>query len=260
MKLALTLSPLFALGLAVACGGEDTTPVATVAPSPALEVSMTAAQLPNVCLPNPGAATPDSQIIDKPGIFDLAIGALTVGGRIVAAEATFQVAIYGPAGDPIIEITAMSEQTEVGQLAPFSVDLDFDVGEPTQACVWIFGESPRDGSPVNVGQVPVFLMPPISPGEKTSIPASVPTNLDDFLAQFGGTEEVAILCAYDADTALVQCGETVLLYELQGAPSATFDGCDLLQIEGVAVYLACVVDEPAQQVIYAIPLTALPRP
>ena len=260
MKLALTLLPLFAIGLLAACGGEDTPPVPTVAPSPTLEVSLTPAQLPNVCLPNPDAATPESQIIDQPRPFDLAVGTLTVRGRIVASEATFHVAIYDPAGDSIIEISAMSEQTEVGELAPYSVDLSFDVGGPTEACLWIFEESPRDGSPVNVGQVPVFLLPPISPGDEMPIPASVPTNVDNFLARFGGTEEVAIVCGYNADTALVQCGETFLQYELEDGPSATFDRCRLFHIEGVAVYLACVVDAPAQRVIYGVPPIGLPQP
>ncbi len=48
---------------------------------------------------------------------------------------------------------------EIGELAPFSIDVPFEVTEPKPACIWVYEASAMDGSPVHVGQIPVTLSP-----------------------------------------------------------------------------------------------------
>ncbi|MDP2949242.1 MAG: hypothetical protein Q8P22_06865, partial [Chloroflexota bacterium] len=43
--------------------------------------------------------------------------------------------------------------------APFAVDVPFSITYPQPGCVWVFGLSAADGSPVQVVQIPVLLEP-----------------------------------------------------------------------------------------------------
>jgi hypothetical protein len=44
-------------------------------------------------------------------------------------------------------------------LAPYEEELTFSVDEEAPACLWVSESSARDGSPVNVFQIPVLLLP-----------------------------------------------------------------------------------------------------
>lgn len=114
---------------------------------------------PQVCQTNPDPATADDQVIDEPGAGDTVTSPVTISGRIVANEATFKVTIYAANGATIADVTSMNEQTEAGDMAPFSVDVSFSVSQETPACIWVYEQSARDGSPIHVGQIPVTLSP-----------------------------------------------------------------------------------------------------
>ena len=114
---------------------------------------------PQVCQPNPDPATPEFQVIDQPAAGDSVTSPVTISGRIVANEATFKVTIYAANGATIVDVTGMNEQTDVGQLAAFSIDVPFSVTEETNACIWVYEASAMDGSPIHVGQIPVTLSP-----------------------------------------------------------------------------------------------------
>jgi len=114
---------------------------------------------PQVCQPNPDPATPEFQVIEEPSPGDTVTSPVTISGRIVANEATFHVTIYDAAGGTIADTSGMNEQTDVGQLAAFSIDVPFSVSDNTPACIWVFEASARDGSPTHVGQIPVTLSP-----------------------------------------------------------------------------------------------------
>jgi predicted small lipoprotein YifL len=146
-----TLFALLTLVPLAACGDDDAGPAT---PTP----SATVAPFINVCMPNPDPATPDVQIIDQPLPFASVTSPLTVSGQIVAFEATYQIAIYDVAGDPIVETFGMAEAEEIGELAPFSIDVEFELDDPIPACLWVYEASARDGSPINIGQVPLLLM------------------------------------------------------------------------------------------------------
>ena len=171
-KLLLAL-PVALLAVLIACdngsnGGEDVTPGATPGataptqdqtPTPGETPTEIATVGPEVCQPNPDPATPDFQVIDEPGAGDAVTDPVTISGLIVANEATFQVTIYDADGNILVDGFGMSEQMEAGELAPFSTNVPFTVDEPTPACIWVYEESARDGSPTRVGQIPVTLLP-----------------------------------------------------------------------------------------------------
>lgn len=163
-KLLLAL-PLVFIALLIACdngnGGEVTptahvTPTATVSPLPGWGTPTVVA---DVCQPNPDPATPEFQIIDQPSAGDTVTSPVTISGQVLAFEATYQIGIFDAAGDPIVETFGTAEATEVGELAPFSIDVAFEVDEPTPACIWVYEQSARDGSSIHVGQIPVTLLP-----------------------------------------------------------------------------------------------------
>ena len=114
---------------------------------------------PAVCQTNPDPVTPEFQVIDQPAAGDTVTSPVTISGRIVANEATFSVTIYAANGATIVDTSGTNEQTEPGELAPFSIDVPFTAVVETPACIWVYELSARDGSPIHVGQIPVTLSP-----------------------------------------------------------------------------------------------------
>ncbi len=174
MKVGLLLAlALASIALLVACdnGGDGATPGPDGAPTPAVTDSEeatatpeatpaeTATAEPEVCQTTPDPATPEFQVIDQPSADDTVTSPVTISGRILAFEAVFQVTIFDADGNTLVDTFGMSQQTEVGELAPFSIDVPFDVDEPTPACIWVYEASARDGSFINIGQIPVTLSP-----------------------------------------------------------------------------------------------------
>jgi len=144
------IAAIITLALA-ACADEAEAP--TPSPSPS------ATPFPNVCLPNPDPATSESQILEAPDPFTEVTSPVTVSGQINAFEATYRITIFNDGGAPIVETFGTAQQPGVGVLGPFSSDLAFSVSAPSPACIWVFEQSARDGGPINVGQIPVILLP-----------------------------------------------------------------------------------------------------
>ena len=173
-KLLLAL-PLALVALLIACDNGDgggTTPTGDITPTGDVTPGATESQegeIPTptaeaeVCQPNPDPATPDFQVIDQPGVDDTVTTPVTISGQVLAFEGTYQIGIFDAAGVPIVETFGTAVGTEIGELAPFSIDVAFDVDGPTPACIWIYEASARDGSPIHVGQIPVTLLPGAEP-------------------------------------------------------------------------------------------------
>ena len=174
MKVGLLLAlALASTALLVACdnGGDGATPAPDGAPTPAVTESEeetataevtpaeTATAEPEVCQTNPDPATPEFQVIDQPSVGDTVTSPVTISGRVLAFEATYQIGIFDAGGNPIVETFGTAGPGEAGVLAPFSIDVAFDVDEATPACIWVYEASARDGSPIHVGQIPVTLSP-----------------------------------------------------------------------------------------------------
>ena len=174
MKAVLLLAlALASIALLVACdnGGDGATPAPDGAPTPAVTESEeetatpeatpaeTATAEPEACQPNPDPATPEFQVIDQPSADESVTSPLTISGRIVANEATFQVTIFDARGNTLFDTSAMNQQTDAGELAPFSIDVPFDVDEPKPVCIWVYDARAMDRSPINVGQIPITFAP-----------------------------------------------------------------------------------------------------
>ena len=167
MKRYALLAAVAILGLAllaVACDGDEgpqPTPTATPTPSPTA-TPMPTPPLQDACQtrPNPDPVTPDFQEIDTPLPGDAFNSPVTISGRIVAFEGTFQVTIFDAQGNELADTFGMSMgQADIGMLDPFTIDVEFSVSQPTPACIWVYEQSARDGSPIHVGQIPVLLLP-----------------------------------------------------------------------------------------------------
>ncbi|MEE8347222.1 MAG: Gmad2 immunoglobulin-like domain-containing protein [Dehalococcoidia bacterium] len=174
MKIGLLLGlALASIALFVACdnGGDSVTPGPNGAPTPAVTDSdngtptpevtpaETATAEPEVCQPSAEPATPEFQVIDQPSAGDSVTSPVTISGQVLAFEATYQIGIFDADGNPIVEMFDTAGPGEIGELAPFSIDVPFDVDEATPACIWVYEASAMDGSPINVGQIPVTLSP-----------------------------------------------------------------------------------------------------
>jgi hypothetical protein len=94
---------------------------------------------------------------------------LAVSGQARVFEAVVSLALKDAGGATIV---AGTTQTQAGApaLAPFAAALSFNVTGVTPACLWVFEASARDGSPVNVVQVPLTLLP-ASPSVPITYPA-----------------------------------------------------------------------------------------
>jgi hypothetical protein len=42
-------------------------------------------------------------------------------------------------------------------LSPFSADVEYQLVAESPGCIWVYEDSPMDGSPIHVAQIPVLL-------------------------------------------------------------------------------------------------------
>ena len=167
------LAALVALG--IACSSDDTTSssqTATATHSPAVTATATPTHsptastsaptptpspAPSVCQTNPNPATSAQTVVNQPAPNALVTSPVTVSGQIAAFEAQFNIAIKDASG---ADITTQPGHSQQGQtLSPFNESVAFTVATQTPACLWVFDLSAKDGSPVQVVQVPITLMP-----------------------------------------------------------------------------------------------------
>lgn len=132
----------------------------TVAPSD----TATPAEMPTptatpdaVCAPNPDPGEPDIVVVDAPEAEDEVTSPVTVSGSMNVFEAQFNITIYDTAGNIIADVPGQTGEAFI--LSPFSEEVEFTVDEPAEACLWVYDASPRDGSPIDVVQVPLTLLP-----------------------------------------------------------------------------------------------------
>jgi hypothetical protein len=161
-----------AVPVAVGPAGPSRTPVtpgattpapapATTTPSPSpAPVVPAASPTPtavSVCQANPSPATAADVIVDQPAAFTQLTTPFVVSGRINAYEATFRIDVKDALGREIVAQMGHSQQGQT--LSPFSERVSFAVTASTPACLWVFQDSARDGSPTKIAEVPVTLAP-----------------------------------------------------------------------------------------------------
>jgi len=148
--LVLTAAAVALLALAACTDDDDgATPTLSAVPTDIVDV----------CLPNPDPATAAFQILDQPAPLSEVTSPVTVSGQVNYFEAAYRIAIYDESGTALVETFGTAQQPDIGVIGPFSHDVAFTVTEPTPACLWVYESSARDGSPANVGQVPLVLLP-----------------------------------------------------------------------------------------------------
>ena len=183
--LAASLLLAFAM---VACGKAEApshtvTPTAQLTPQPS--PTMTPAgpsptpaptAVPNVCKANPSPVNPADPniIVQSPVQGTVVRSPFLITGLARVFEAQFNVTLYGELGGVIAETAGMAEEGQV--LSPFAVDLTFAVGREQPACLWVYDLSAKDGSRIDVVQVPIALAPESQPAPSvTSTPAPTST-------------------------------------------------------------------------------------
>ncbi len=167
MRTAATLILLLTLALlATACGHKSTSSTAPTA-TPAVNVVPT---LPpnqptaviNPCQPNPDPATNTTnstsfgyRVVSAPLSGAQVQTPLTVQGQAMPFEGAYSVAIFGLSGNQIASLNFNKSNLVLA----FTAQVPFTVTSNTPACVWVFERSGKDGSPINVTQIPVTLKP-----------------------------------------------------------------------------------------------------
>ena len=111
----------------------------------------------NVCKPNPSPvdSSDPSIIVTAPAAGASVSSPIHVAGQARVFEATVSLTLYDANGAEIVSTTTNAAEGQV--LSAFSTDVAFSVATPASACLWVFEVSARDGSPVNVVQVPLTL-------------------------------------------------------------------------------------------------------
>ena len=158
--------------LAIGCGDDDKPSSSTAivrgsgteqpfVPTRAATTPVPPSPAANVCSPNPSPAQRAQPTdfgfreLDRPRPGDSVRSPLEVSGRANPFEGAFSVSVFDASGRPVATRNFMKDNQQLA----FSVQLAFTVSAPTPACVWVHERSGRDGSPVNVTQVPVTLLP-----------------------------------------------------------------------------------------------------
>ena len=124
-------------------------------------VEHTPAAPPTACGTNPAPALPALPTdLGYRALFSPTAGAavsspLRIVGEANPAEGLFTVTIFDRQGR---QIATRDYRKDVLALA-FDVPLPFEVTSPMPACVWVYERDARDGTPSNVAQVPVQLIP-----------------------------------------------------------------------------------------------------
>jgi hypothetical protein len=172
LKLGILLAASLLLALAAVACKEAEAPSPTATPSPQLtplpaatvtpagpSPTPAATAVPNVCQTNPSPVNPADPniIVRSPEQGAVVTSPLRISGQARVFEAQFNVTLYGELGGVIAETTGMTEQGQV--LSPFQVELTFAVSREQPACLWVYDLSAKDGSRMDVVQVPIALAP-----------------------------------------------------------------------------------------------------
>ena len=191
MKLrTLLAASVLLLVLAAACGkaeapSPEATATAAVTPSPAATVtpagpSPTPAPtaVPNVCQTNPSPVNPADPniVVQSPQPGAAVTSPFAVSGLARVFEAQVSLTLYGDLGGVIAETQTLAAEGQA--LSPFQAEVTFAVSREQAACLWVFQVSAKDGSSIDVVQVPLALVPPGQPTPSvtsTAAPTSTPS-------------------------------------------------------------------------------------
>jgi len=108
--------------------------------------------------PSPPDAADPSMILNVPASGDSVTSPVHVSGLARVFEANVRITLYSASG-MVLEDTFTTAAEAGPVLAPFEADVPFTVVSEQAGCVRVWEESAEDGSPRNVVQVEVNLLP-----------------------------------------------------------------------------------------------------
>jgi hypothetical protein len=126
---------------------EGATPVVTATPG----------DVTDVCPDNPDPATENEVNISGPEPGDMVTSPFTVNGTAAAFEAVIQLTLLDADGNALYDEPGMTNEGQT--LAPFEESVEFSVGEEMDGCLQVYMLSAQDGSPTNIAQIPLVLLP-----------------------------------------------------------------------------------------------------
>lgn len=97
-------------------------------------------------------------LVEEPGPGETVQSPLRVRGSANTFEATFMVRLTTTAGATLLEQSAMATSGS-GTRGTFDLLLDFELNEPTEGLLRLWEYSARDGSEINVVEIPLRLVP-----------------------------------------------------------------------------------------------------
>jgi hypothetical protein len=141
---------------------EDTAPLKPGVPgNTGANAAVTPPSLPTACGANPSPAVNVApgefgyRRLTQP-TFDAPVSSpLRVSGQANPFEGAYSIRVLDRQG----RLIATQDYLKDNQRLDFNVTIDFEVTQPVPACVWVHEKSGRDGSPSNITQVPVLLVP-----------------------------------------------------------------------------------------------------
>ncbi len=126
----------------------------------------------NVCQANPSPVDPSdpSIIVTSPTAGTSVTSPIPVEGQARVFEATVSIKLMDANG-VLVDTTTNASEGQV--LSPFSTNVAFSVTSSISACLWVFEVSAKDGSPINVVQIPLTLKPAGLPSTGMGGPSDV---------------------------------------------------------------------------------------
>lgn len=123
--------------------------------------NVTPPALPTACGPNPSPAVNVAPTefgyrkLTSPASEAPTSSPLRIAGEANPFEGAYSVTIFDRQGLRV----ATQEYLKDNRTLDFQSTLSFEVARPMPACVWVHERSGRDGTPTNITQIPVLLVP-----------------------------------------------------------------------------------------------------
>jgi hypothetical protein len=109
--------------------------------------------------PSPPKAKDPAVIVDKPTENQRVTSPVQISGRAQVFEAHVSITIFDASGKAIVNTFTLAQGMAEAP-TPFSTQVPFTVTTEQLGCIRVFESSAKDGSPINVVQRSVVLVPP----------------------------------------------------------------------------------------------------
>jgi hypothetical protein len=112
--------------------------------------------------PSPPKAKDPAVIVDRPTESQRVTSPVLISGRAQVFEAHVSIKIFDAGGKAIVDTFTLAQGMAEAP-TPFSTQVPFSVTTEQLGCIRVFESSAKDGSPINVVQRSVVLVPSVKP-------------------------------------------------------------------------------------------------